>query len=118
MSKAADFRAQARKALKGMWLKAAGTGFVASLMGAEIVNLYNGGSGAATGGGSASGEKFLESAELANFVQSEEFIAVAAITIMLIATISMFFIAILLIRRKQSLQTSSHSLAECGRAYV
>ncbi|MBE6894719.1 MAG: DUF975 family protein [Ruminococcaceae bacterium] len=82
MLKAADFRKMAREALKGNWLVAVGTGFIAYLLGGSII--YSGGSGSVSVNG--------ETAEQAATGLAAE-PGLAAFLLMALATVSVIAIA-------------------------
>ena len=82
MKYAADFRAEARAALRGNWLVAVLTGFVASLMGAGIAT--GGGGGTGSTGGSDSAETVLGEFQTTELWLSIRMFLLAAVVVLVI----------------------------------
>lgn len=90
MKCAADFRAIARDALRGKWALAVLTGFIASLIGAEIC----GGGG---GGSSSSNRNSLSSGELQDFFQSDLWLRILPFVITAVVLLVIWCIVITVI---------------------
>lgn len=93
MKLAADFREIARNALRGNWLIAILTGFLASLIGAEIANGGSGGSSSNSDRGNESFEELIEGIQASDFWLDYHTIIIAAAVILVVWTIAMIVIS-------------------------